>query len=199
MSPASPSAPRTRGRPAGASRDDVLAAATATFLAGRKIDVRALAAELGVSRATLYRWFGDRDGLVGEVLIGLSTRVVTNARRATRKRGAAGLLDVFDRVNRNFAESAALRRFVQDERAVALRIITGGGGTYQPRMVELISGVIEAEVEAGRYQPPTDPGTLGYAIVRLAEAFLFNDATLDVRGDVERLREVEAALLGVRT
>ena len=47
------------------------------------------------------------------------------------------------------------------------------------------------------FRPPVDPATLAYAIVRLAEAFLFNDATAAVRGDVERLREIEAALLGV--
>jgi hypothetical protein len=33
--------------------------------------------------------------------------------------------------------------------------------------------------------------------VRLAEAFLFNDAAAGMRGDVDRLREVEAAILGV--
>ena len=47
--------------------------------------------------------------------------------------------------------------------------------------------------------PPVDPSTLAYAIVRLAEAFLFNDATAAMRGDVDRLREIEAALLGVRS
>ena len=52
-------------------------------------------------------------------------------------------------------------------------------------------------MRAGNYRPPVDPATLGYAIVRLAEAFLFNDAAADVRGDVDRLREVEAAILGV--
>jgi hypothetical protein len=38
---------------------------------------------------------------------------------------------------------------------------------------------------------------LGYAIVKLAQAFLFNDQVAGIRGDVDRLREVEAALLGV--
>ena len=63
--------------------------------------------------------------------------------------------------------------------------------------MERIAGLIEDEVRAGSYDPPVEPGTLGYAIVRLAEAFLFNDATAGMRGDVERLRDVEAAILGV--
>jgi hypothetical protein len=33
--------------------------------------------------------------------------------------------------------------------------------------------------------------------VKLAEAFLFNDSVAELRADVDRLREVEAALLGV--
>ena len=33
--------------------------------------------------------------------------------------------------------------------------------------------------------------------MKLAEAFLFNDAAAGMRGDVDRLRDVEAALLGV--
>jgi hypothetical protein len=33
--------------------------------------------------------------------------------------------------------------------------------------------------------------------VRLGEAFLFNDAVAGMRGDVDRLRDVEAAILGV--
>jgi hypothetical protein len=62
-------------------------------------------------------------------------------------------------------------------------------------MVARITGLIEDEVRRGTYEPPVEPATLGYAIVRLAEAFLFNDAAM--RSDVDRLRDVEAAILGV--
>ena len=60
-----------------------------------------------------------------------------------------------------------------------------------------ITELIDAEVSAGRYEPPIDPATLSYALVRLAEAFLFSDAAAGMRGDVDRLNEVQAALLGV--
>jgi hypothetical protein len=61
----------------------------------------------------------------------------------------------------------------------------------------MITDLIDDEVRAGRYDPPVEPSTLGYSIVRLAEAFLFNDAALGARGDLDRLRDVEAALLNV--
>ena len=86
---------------------------------------------------------------------------------------------------------------METEREAALRIITNGAGIVQTRIVAVITETIEDEIAAGRYEPPVEPATLAYAIVKLAEAFLFNDAVAGMRGDVERLREVEAALLGV--
>jgi Tetracyclin repressor-like, C-terminal domain len=61
----------------------------------------------------------------------------------------------------------------------------------------MITEVIREEMRTSGYEPPVDPATLGYAIVRLAEAFIYNDTGNLLRGDVERLRDVEAALLGV--
>ena len=90
-----------------------------------------------------------------------------------------------------------LRRFVEQEGAAALRLLTSSTGAVQCRGVALVAGMIETEVAAGRFEPPADPETLAYAIVRLCEAFLYNDAAFGIRGDHERLREVQAALLGV--
>jgi AcrR family transcriptional regulator len=193
---ATPTLPR-RGRPAAASREDVLAAAMARYLRGRRVDVQAIAAELGLGRTTIYRWFGSREGLIGEVLNRAADPLLDAARAQARGRGGRMLLDAFDRFNRSLADAPALRQFVEQERDVALRIITSGGGIVQPHIVARIAGLIEEEVRAGTYEPPVEPATLGYAIVRLAEAFLFNDAAAGMRGDVDRLREVEAAILGV--
>jgi hypothetical protein len=114
-----------------------------------------------------------------------------------RRRGAAGLLEVFDRINRTLSQAQPLRRLLDQEREGALRLLTSGGGPVQPRAVACIQALIDAEVSAGRYSPPADTGTLAYAIVRLADAFIYNDAAIGIRGDWERLHQVEAALLGV--
>ena len=94
------------------------------------------------------------------------------------------LLDTFDRINRGLAAAPALRWFVEQERD-ALRILTSSAGIVHSRMVARVTGLIEEEVRAGRYEPPVEPATLGFAIVRLAEAFLYNDAD-GLRGDVDR-------------
>ncbi|MCE3287911.1 MAG: Transcriptional regulator, TetR family [Gaiellaceae bacterium] len=187
-------APR-RGRPPAATREDVLAAALRAYLHGERLDVQAIALDLGLGRTTVYRWFGSREGLIGEVVVRAAEPLFEEARARARGRGAAALLDTFDRINHALASAPALRRFLELERD-ALRILTSSGGSVHPRMVEKVRGYIEEETATG-YEAPAEPATLAYAIVRLAEAFLYNDAIATVRGDVDRLREIEAALLGV--
>jgi len=193
-----PETARQRGRPAAASREDVVEAGLYRYLRGRRIDVQAIAAEIGVGRATVYRWFGSRDELIGEVVIRATEPLLAEARSGNEGKGGPGLLDTFDRFNRALADAPALVAFVEQERDAALRLVASGAGMVQPRVVELITGLIADEVEAGTYDPPVEPAILGYAIVKLAQAFLFNDAVAGIRGDVDRLREVEAALLGVQ-
>jgi AcrR family transcriptional regulator len=187
---------RRRGRPAAATREDVLAAALDAYLHGRRVDVRAIAAELGLGRSTIYRWFGSREGLVGEAVVRAAEPLFEEARAGARGQGGAALLDTFDRINRGLSAAPALRSFLELERD-ALRILTSSGGAVQPRMVAKVRRLIEEEMARG-FRPAVDAATLAYAIVRLAEAFLYNDATAAVRGDVDRLREIEGALLGVR-
>lgn len=188
---------RPRGRPAAASRADVVAAARREYLAGRRLDVRAIATELGVARATIYRWFGSREGLLGDVIATEAEGYFRAVRAGVDGRGARALLETFDRINRGLARSEPLRKFLEQERESALRTLTSSGGPVEGRTVAVIAELIEAETLAGGYEPPVEVPTLAYAIVRLAEAFLYNDAIAGIRGDVDRLRDVEAALLGL--
>lgn len=175
----------------------MLAAATEQFRAGDRIDLRAIASALGLGRATVYRWFGSRAELIGEVLGLELARLIADSRARAAGAGAPALLDTFDRMNRALATSAPLRRFLEIERDAGLRLLTSSAGPVQPRAVTAIAALVEVEVRAGAYRPPVDTETLAYAIVRLFEAFVYNDAAAGIRGDIDRLREVEAALLGI--
>jgi AcrR family transcriptional regulator len=180
-----------------ATRADVLAAARRRYVEGDRVDMRAIAAELGVSRATLYRWFGSRDALLGEAIARETEAYFAHVRARVGGSGAPALLETFDRINRGLVRATGLRRFLEQERETALRTLTSSGGLVQPAAVAAIAELIEDEVASGAYHPPTEPATLAYAIVRLAEAFIYNDALAGIRGDVESLRRIEAALLGV--
>jgi AcrR family transcriptional regulator len=185
------------GRPAAASRQAALALARARFLAGERVDVQAIARDLGLARATMHRWFGTREMLLGEMLAELGEERLAAIRRGVPGGGAEALLACFDRFNRELAATRGLGALLAQEQERALRILTSSGGIVQPRMVAAIERLIADEVAAGRFSSPIAASTLAYAIVRLAESFLYNDAIVGMRGDTERLREVEAALLGL--
>lgn len=186
-----------RGRPATASPEEVFQAVRRQYLSGTRVDLTVVARSLGLGRATIYRWFGSREQLLGLVIADEFEALVARKRAQVRLRGGRGLLEVFDRINRSLAHSVALRRFLEQEQTGAMRLLTSGTGVVQARAVACVTALISAEVAAGRYEPAADPETLAYAIVRLAEAFLYNDAVTGIRGDHARLREVQAALLGV--
>jgi AcrR family transcriptional regulator len=188
---------RRRGRPAAASREDVLAAATDRYLRGRRVDVQSVATELGLGRTTIYRWFGSRERLIGEVLARTGEALFAEARAGAGGRGAERILDTFDRYNRGLADAQALHSFVERERETAVRIMTSGSGVLQPRLVAMITTLIEDEVRAGDYEPPLDAATLAYAIVRLGEAFIYNEDATGMRDNADVLRKLQGAMLGV--
>ncbi|MFJ4675519.1 MULTISPECIES: QsdR family transcriptional regulator [unclassified Kitasatospora] len=119
--------PRAQDGPGRATRDAALRLARAWFLRAERIDMRELAAALRVGRTTLYRWFGDRDGLVGEVLAGLAEQtwdqLVADGRGTGDRRG----LEAIRRFMQVTADFPPLRTFAVAEPAAALRVLMADG------------------------------------------------------------------------
>jgi AcrR family transcriptional regulator len=152
-----------------------------------------LAAETGVSRPTVHRWFGTREELVGAVVAEVFERTVHAARR--RMPPEQGVVDFVVEFAELVADSISLRRFLGQEGHAALRTLTKSDGPVQPRSVGLMVEILEEERRARRYRPPADPPVLAYAVVRLFEAFVYNDAVAGIRRDTEGLRAALQALL----
>ncbi|WP_307817417.1 QsdR family transcriptional regulator [Nocardia acididurans] len=185
---------RAPGRPASASREDVLRAAIGMFLSGKRLDVNAIAAQLGVGRASIYRWFGSRDGLLGAAIAHQLDRLVARIERDCTATGGARLEEILDRTIALLVEDDSLRRYFDNESTAALRLVTRSDGPVHSAAVATVERVIERAQREG-YRPPIERDTLAYALVRLWEAFLYNDAVAGFRGDGERLRQVQTALL----
>jgi AcrR family transcriptional regulator len=165
-------------------------------MAGERIDVQAIARELGLARATMHRWFRTRELLLGEMLAELGEERIVALRRRVPGRGAEALLASFDLFNRELAGAPGLRAFVTGEPELAVRVLTSSDGTVHPRMVAAVQALIEQEVSAGS-RFPVAPDLLAYAMVRLCEAFLYSDLATGVATETDRLRQVEGALLGL--
>lgn len=188
-------APRI-GRPAAATREEAFALARARYLEGRRVDVQGIARELGLARTTMHRWFGPRDDLLSTVLATLAEERMLVHRRMTEGSGADALVAALHSYNCELVASIGLRALLAREQERALRLLTSSDGLVQPRLVAAMAEMIEAEVQAGELISPIASATLAYAIVRLGEAFIYNDAAVGIRGDIDRLRDVYAALLG---
>ncbi len=186
------------GRPTAACRQGALAQATDCFLAGERVEMVAIAREIGVARASMYRWFKAREILLGEMLAALGERRLAAHRRASTGGGAVALVETLSGYSQELLSSIGLRALLAREPERALRILTSSDGIVQPRIIAAVERLIDAEVQARRFVPSVAPGTLAYAVVRLGEAFIYNDAAIGSRGDIARLHEVHAALLGVR-
>jgi AcrR family transcriptional regulator len=175
----------------------VLALATERFLAGERVDMQGIARDLGLARATMHRWFGTRETLLGEMIGELAEKRIALVRSQATGEGARVLLACCDRFNRNVSATKGLGVWLVQEQERALRILTSSAGLVQPRVVAMVERLIDDEIKADLYVPIVAPQTLAYAIVRLGESFLYNDAMFGIRGDTQRLREVQAALLGL--
>jgi hypothetical protein len=183
--------PRAGATPAGAFH-----AARRQYLAGRRIDMQALANELGISRATLYRWTGHREQLISDVAFSLSDAVFEQAKRDTAHlTGSARLLAVFRQHVEALVEARPLQIFLQQETHAALRILTGRGGSVQRRTVARLADLYREEQRRGSFHPRADPDTLAYAVVRVTEGFIYNDAILAVEPAVDEAAAIVALLL----
>jgi hypothetical protein len=60
------------------------------FLKGERVDMPALADELGVSSKTLYGWCGERDQLLGEIVGSLSEELLRRAKADHVEHSGAG-------------------------------------------------------------------------------------------------------------
>src|SRR5436305_14956005 len=173
---------RTRPTPAAAFH-----AARRMYLKGRRVDMQALAAELEVSRTTLYRWTGQREQLLSDVLWSLSDDIFEQAKADHPEHtGPERLLAIFRQHVGALVEARPLHIFLQQETQAAVRILTSPEGGVQSRTVWKLAELYREEQAAGAFRPRIDPAALAYAVVRVTEGFIYNDALLTVEPEVER-------------
>jgi AcrR family transcriptional regulator len=174
----------------------VFTAALATFLEGRRLDMQALAAELGWSRSTLYRKVRDRDQVLSDVIWYLSRRALHPALvDAESSVGSKRVLLVLERFMTFVSAQPAFRRFLEAEPEAALRVLTSKRGDVQRRLIALTAQVLREEDEAGTLRLAVDPDVLAFVIVRIGESFLYADVIADNEPDLSTAFDVIAQLL----
>jgi AcrR family transcriptional regulator len=189
----SPVPPDVPARPA-TGPSAALAAASAHYLRGDPIDMSALAAELGVGRATLYRWVGGREQLIGAVLAEMTERTYRVAARGVGGAGAPRILALLERFMRAVVDAAPLKAFTEREPRLFIRLATMPG-TIEDRAADLLAGELQAEIDRGALRVPLPTRTLAQAIVRVADSFMYAHFLGGSRPEIDRALEVVELLL----
>jgi AcrR family transcriptional regulator len=163
----------------------VFEAAVAAYQAGQRLDMQQLAVSLGVSRATLYRRTGNRESLMAEVIWWDGRRSIIDAiRRTEALTGVARVVEVTRLVLTNSIRSLPLQRFLEADPEGALRVLTGARGGVQDRYIDCFERLFELETARGHLSLGIDITSLTFAMIRIAEGFLYADVIADRRRDV---------------
>ena len=175
---------------------DAFRAARRHFLRSERVDMGEIANELGIGRATLYRWVGSRDQLLGEVVWSLNALGIEQCRAKAKGRGAAWVLDLYWELGELIVAFDPLRFFIENEPECALRVMASKHSPNQERMIAAWADILREAADKRGLKLKLDADTLAYVLVRIAESFLWADLiTGQQQADRHKAQEVARALL----
>ncbi len=155
------------------------------FLGAKRIELQKLAVELGISRATAYRWAGSAEHLVGEVLASIVDDTFQRIVDETRLSGSDRVLEVLERGMRYTHEFQPLRQFLARNPQLGLKIVASSHSLVRKHTIANLERLLEGEVAAGNMTLTVEPAVLAYALTRMMESFLYADLITGSTSDLE--------------
>ncbi len=165
------------------------------FIGARRIELQKLAVELGISRATAYRWAGSAEQLVGNVLASLVDDTFKQVTQRSTKSGSELVLEVLERGMGYANDFKPLRQFLARDAQLALKIVASRHSPVQERTIANLQRLLAAEVSAGHMTLPVEPGVMAYALTRIVESFLYTDLITGARPDLENAAKILRLML----
>ncbi len=136
-----------------------MALAREMFDGGERIDVLAVARRLGVSRATMHRWFGTRDHLLTAVLGLVADDFVATAEAGAQGEGDERMLDFSRRLAAASAVFAPLRVIAHTEPEIVPALLLAPDGPVRPRVsaaIRRLAGATRTPAALRRLDPTID-------------------------------------------
>jgi AcrR family transcriptional regulator len=178
-----------------ATAEDALLLARRRFQAAERIDMGAIAQDLGVNRVTLYRWVGSREHLLVEVLWGLARDTLVREDARGRATGAERIVQVVTRFIEGAITNAGMKRLLSEEGERTMRLLTRRDKGFQPRLIDAVHAMLDEETRAGRLDLPADLHDVAYVVVRLIESYVYLDLITGEAPDARRAEPVLRLLL----
>jgi len=165
------------------------------MLAGQRIDMKDLATELGVDRATLFRWVGNRDQLLAEVIWSAAEPTWRHAVERAPGAGAGRVVAAFDRFVRDVIAAEFFAAYLRREPERALRLLTTKASGFQHRLVAEFERLLRHEHETWNMRLPLPAPDLAYLMVRIAESFIYSGLITGETPDATKAADAIRVLL----
>jgi AcrR family transcriptional regulator len=175
-----------------ATPDHALRFARLQFERGDRIDMRTLAAALGVGRTTLYRWVGDREQLIEALLAGLTDELWAEIETERRGSGIDAALRTIGRFMTVTAGFEPLREFARREPTLALRILVSPHSAVQDRVRAGVLRALERSLRPDQLPIPMDVIDV---LVQVGAGLQWTPIVIGDPPDIDRALELGRAVL----
>jgi AcrR family transcriptional regulator len=156
--------------------ETVLRTAMRMFLVTGSLEMRALARDLGIGRATLYRWHRSRDELLSDVLLSLA---LANLRRVEREvetpPGPRRICHVHDQHIRRISGNRSLRKFIRAEPELASRLLLDINGRVHRGVTDALADFLRRQEAESEWQAPLGVDSLARVVSRMSETYIYAD------------------------
>lgn len=160
--------------------------------------MQGLADDLGVNRATLFRRVGGREELLSKALWLLTERMLVLAEQRWEAERPAGELHSAGTgryINELVSQSKGLRKLLDNEPVLTMRILTDPRGRVQTGTVAFIEKLLRRDMDEFGLALTIEPNDVAFALVRLGESFLYADLMSARQPDVETANRLQATLV----
>lgn len=145
------------------------------WLEGRRISICELAKELGVSRGKLYRWVGNKEMLLDEIIWSVAKPTFEKAIAETPGVGVDHIVNVHRRFMVEILSFPPLQTFVSLDPPYALRILSKEAKSAHERLITMTADHLKAQEAKGHVQLPASAETLAEMIIRTNESLIYHD------------------------
>ena len=174
---------------------DVFDAALQLWVSSKSIELVTIAEQLGIGRATIFRWVGSRDLLIGEVLWHACSSMWSLALQQAQGRGAERAADAAYRMMSGVLAFEPFSHFLQRDAEYALRLLMGRDSLVQTRIITEVSRELSALIEQREMATTLPVDDLAFMLVRIVESCIYSDQIAGRAPNPELARETIRILL----
>lgn len=168
-----------------------------TFMRRERIDMSAMARQLDINRATLYRWVGSREQFLVEMIWQLTLKSLGQIERELDSSGPDRIISVTTEFAEQVIENPGMKHWLATEGDSAMGLLTRSEAGYQPRLIGWMEESIDHQVLSGHMTLPPDVASydLAYVIERVMAGYIYLDLITGEKPDARRAEPLLRMLL----